>query len=121
MEMDECYICGGVGFKQSEHLKVLCRYDTSLSEDREEKLQNEYIEGINPAQEAERPAELTGDCPECKNDFLLKNFRGDTGVLVDTCEVCAYVWFDHGELPTSCDLTQLSYDQQSTEFLEKLD
>ncbi|MFB6344961.1 MAG: M48 family metalloprotease [bacterium] len=120
VQLDECFICGGVGLKQDDLFKITCRFETALTNEKKEDLNEKYIEGINPAQETGRTAELDGNCPDCGNEFLLKNFRGDTGVLIDTCEVCAYTWFDYGELPTACQLTQLSYDQKSMEYLDKL-
>lgn len=46
------------------------------------------------ASELDRPAR----CPQCRHQMISHVYGGGGNVVVSTCERCAVVWLDHGEL-----------------------
>lgn len=37
-------------------------------------------------------------CPKCKHEMSTHPYMGPGNIIIDTCEVCDYIWLDHGEI-----------------------
>jgi heat shock protein HtpX len=100
--VDTCTICGGVGVKNSRMIRIACRFRSD-----EEELPDAMKEfSHSPAynEDPDEDFETRNDCPKCGGEFE-KCFYGDsTSLVLDSCQDCQYLWFEHGEFHTACKL-----------------
>ena len=86
LEIDQCFVCGGVWFDKGE----LDKYTT-------EKVT--IINSTSIGEELDRELNTKeGKCPRCK--MLLKKipYEKEPSIMLDVCEKCGGIWLDSTEI-----------------------
>lgn len=86
LEVDQCFVCGGVWFDKGE----LDKYTT-------EKLT--IIDSATLGKQMDRKLdEKEGKCPRCKIMLKKGPYKKEPGITLDVCEKCGGVWLDSTEI-----------------------
>ena len=86
LEVDQCFVCGGVWFDKGE----LDKYTT-------EKLT--IVDSPTVGQELDRKLDSKeGKCPRCKVALKKSPYEKEPSIRLDICEKCGGIWLDSTEI-----------------------
>lgn len=86
LEVDQCFVCGGVWFDKSELDKYLTEHMHA-------------VDSPSVGTELNKAFDhKIGDCPRCQRPLVKKPFSLDSRVTIDSCEQCHGVWLDAAEI-----------------------
>ena len=86
LEVDQCFVCGGVWFDKGE----LTKYTT-------EKLT--IIDSPSLGKDLDRELDTKeAKCPRCKVVLKKTPYEKDQAIIMDVCEKCGGIWLDSTEV-----------------------
>ena len=86
LELDKCFVCGGVWFDKGELDKYLTEKVTVIDSS-----------SVGADLDKELDAKK-GNCPRCQVEMKKTAAPKDPSITVDTCEKCGGVWLDSTEI-----------------------